>query len=67
MLNLLCETAVTPGFIDIIHVSSEQYQLRRTLDLIPLYSEGEKKPYLPCKLVEPVCYSHVKDSQTGVS
>jgi len=60
-------SAGTPGFIDIIRVSSEQYQLRRTLDLIPLYSEGEKMQYLLCKLVEPVCYSCVKDTQIGVN
>lgn len=60
-------SAGTPGFIEILCVSSEQYWLRRSLDLIPLCSQGEKMLYFLCKVVKPVCYSHVKGIQMGVN
>lgn len=49
-------SAGTPDFIEIICVYSEEYQLRRSLDLIPLCYRGEKMLYLLCELVTPVCY-----------
>lgn len=60
-------SAGAPDFIEVIHVSSEWYWLRRSSDPIFPCPREEIVWYLLSKLVKLVCFSLVKGIQMGLT